>query len=601
METIICGRLTNNELGDRIFYGTTLDDGTEIERFVLAEFFANSKKYVILCDSLFPIASSKLSAFVCSEGRIPDFYLTPVTEYEDLKAASGVIKALNCNNNYNKSEEGPCQDVNSSLFFVDEETLSNKTRLNNYILNTMRKHPAFTVLEKDLICSVMVEIVADDRMMYSELKDYWKGVYDRLQRLSDEECLCILEIFDEKVSAIADYIASNSIAKRVKEYVGEEVQYIIHFSNSEILLKHSNAKHFFNVKKMLIDLQYSTFIAHRDDKEKYKAFLNEWPPARIARFLSGSESKKDKNGIFGQEDACRMAAFVLYNHLLRISDDKLKEVEKENYLFLGPTGCGKTQLFKRLSKISPVPILFVDGASLVEEGYQGVSKDSVLTTLVGHYTKGRLERSILVVDEADKLFTPSYDGKGRDVHKQIQHSLLKLLENSRVILQTKTILDTSNITVVMLGAFEGLEGLIERRTHSKCGFLSSQEESMKCRYEELREGLVKYGATPEIMGRISCIVNMTKLSKDALKQIALDIIISDLEMMYATDEANIVFHKESILAELDNITILGGARGIKGILFPIIAKKMVHLIGAKNNPATVEITGKDIHEELFGS
>ena len=153
----------------------------------------------------------------------------------------------------------------------------------------------------------------------------------------------------------------------------------------------------------------------------------------------------------------------------------------------------------------------------------------------------------------------------------------------------------------MLGAFEGLEGLIERRTHSKCGFLSSQEESMKCRYEELREGLVKYGATPEIMGRISCIVNMTKLSKDALKQIALDIIISDLEMMYATDEANIVFHKESILAELDNITILGGARGIKGILFPIIAKKMVHLIGAKNNPATVEITGKDIHEELFGS
>lgn len=267
---------------------------------------------------------------------------------------------------------------------------------------------------------------------------------------------------------------------------------------------------------------------------------------------------------------------------------------------MGPTGCGKTALFKRLSKISPVPIILVDGASLVEVGYQGVSKDDVLTTLVANYGKRRLEGSILVIDEADKLFSPSYDSKGRDVHRNIQNSLLKLLEDSKVILQSKEILDTSRITVVLLGAFEGLDELLERQVHAKCGFLNSQEEIKKSRYEELREGLKKYGATSEMVGRISYIVEMEKMSRDALKEIAIQKTILELEMMYASDGINLEFNTDEILSELDNINIRGGGRGVKPILFPVVTRKIIHLIG-KENSKTVEITGLDIHEELFGS
>lgn len=601
-KTILHGRLTNNEFGDRIFEGTTRDGREKIERFVLAEFFANSKKYIVLCDSLFPSYNDKLGAFVSTDGN-KAIYLTPVTEYDDLKIAASVISTLGCNNNYKNSLPNAVEEsynsVDTNLFFIDEDTISNRIRLKNYILKTMKKHPAFTELEKELISSVMVEIISDDGIVFSELKEYWKGVYNKLQNLSDEDSLSIIDYKEERISAIADYVESNSISDRVREYVGAEVHYILTIRNSEIV-KLSNAQSLFNIKRILIDLKYSAFAPSPDGNIKYKAFLKEWPPSRIASFLNGSEPTKDKNGIFGQDDACNQAASILYNHVKRISDDKLKDIEKDNFLFIGPTGSGKTGLMKRLSKLSPTPVIFIDGASLVEEGFRGLTKNDVLTSLITQYGKSRLERSILVLDEVDKLFTPSFDSTGTDIHKQIQHSFLKLLENSKVILQSKAILDTSNITIVLLGAFEGLEGLIEKRTHGKCGFLNSQEEIKKCRYEELRLGLKKYGATSEILGRISCITRMRRLSKDTLKKIAVNKTMLELEKMYATDGVMFKYDADELLNELDSINLYGGARGVKTILLPVVTRKTINVIG-KNCSKTVEITGQDIHKELYDS
>ena len=599
--TIVCGKLKNNELGERIFSGVSLCDGTQTELFVLAEFVCNDKKYVVLCDSLFPTDTSKVGAYTITDGRNSDCYLTPVGEYDDLKVATAVINAIckrSDNMNSSSANEEARQDIEPVLFFIDEDTVSNKIRARHYILKTMRKYQTYSELERELISSVVSNIIFDDGML-SDVKAYWKRVFDTIQRFSDESCLTMLNLEEEEIPFVSEYVDSNSISERVKDYIGNEVYYTLTLPNSQILKQGNVAKYLLSVKALLIELKYSTLIARPDDKMHYKTFLEEWPPSRIISFLDGSESGKDKNGIFDQKEACDAAAFLLHSHIKRISSDEFKMIEKENYMFIGPTGSGKTALFKRLSKISPAPILFADGASLVEVGYQGVSKDDLLTALVASYGKRRLERSILVIDEADKIFTPSYDGKGRDVHRNVQNSLLKLFEDSKVILQSKEILDTSRMTIVLLGAFEGIE-MLEKQTNSKLGFLSESKEMEKSRYEKIREALTRYGAIPEIVGRVTYLVEMSKLSKDVLKQIALKQTFRELESMYAADGITIMFRTDEILTELDTISIIGGARGIKSILFPVVAKKLVTTIG-KSNPTNVEITGQDIHEELFGS
>ena len=117
IESIVCGKLKNNELGERIFSGVSLCDGTQTELFVLAEFVCNDKKYVVLCDSLSPTDTSKVGAYTITDGRNSDCYLTPVGEYDDLKVATGVINAIckrdNSSDNMNGStgNEDAHQDI----------------------------------------------------------------------------------------------------------------------------------------------------------------------------------------------------------------------------------------------------------------------------------------------------------------------------------------------------------------------------------------------------------------------------------------------------------------------------------------------------------
>jgi ATP-dependent Clp protease ATP-binding subunit ClpB len=304
------------------------------------------------------------------------------------------------------------------------------------------------------------------------------------------------------------------------------------------------------------------------DENLIADIVSRWTHIEVSRLLSAERQKLLKledalrGRVKGQDEALKTVSSAILRAKARIQDEHRPMA---SFLFLGPTGVGKTEVAKALAQQlfdDESKIVRIDMSEYMEKhsvsrligappGYIGYEEGGQLTEAVR-----RKPYSIVLLDEIEKA------------HPDVFNILLQILDDGRITDNQGVTVNFTNTLIIMtsnLGSHYAFESdLIAREEH----YLQEVKRTFK----------------PEFVNRIDEIVVYNALTKDALSQIA-DKFIGELRQRLAQQAIGLdisLSAKQKIVAEGSDPEY--GARPMKRYIQRYLETEIARLILSIPNP-----------------
>ena len=400
--------------------------------------------------------------------------------------------------------------------------------------------------------------------------------------MSDSTCLFDSYVFGFPIPLSEGKSNIKQIKKEVNELIKDsENCKLLHVINKDdtlnkvFLLMNNNVKVSVDVTDYyeLFQLIYGQTIdlidavSYIKDEEKKK---EEEETVKTPNYLYSDDIFNEvSKTVICQDDQIREVATAIAKNS-RLTSPSLKST----ILLCGPTGVGKTEIFRVIQEKNMVPVTIEDSTEYTASGYKGKDVIEMLSHLIDK-ANGDIEkaqRGIIVLDEVDKKVSSSGD---HDIYTSaVIDSLLKMMEGHiysvPVSKNIEVPFDTSLLTFVFLGAFSGIEEHSTKK--APMGFVTKEalEESKKITNLYNDDTLKKYGLKPEFIGRCDSIIVMNNLdvedfiriikTSDKSQLLLYKYLLKDIGIDFIYDEKTI----EAIALKAKELGL--GARSIKKIV-----------------------------------
>ncbi len=341
-------------------------------------------------------------------------------------------------------------------------------------------------------------------------------------------------------------------------------------------------------EKLAEKAEQSTLLRDKVNEEEIAKVVGKWTGIPVAKIMEGEREKllhlEDilHENVIGQDEAVEKVTEAIIRSRAGIADPNRPI---GSFLFLGPTGVGKTQLAKALAKT-----LFDDSNNMVRidmseymekysvsrligapPGYVGYEEGGQLTEAVR-----RCPYSVVLFDEVEKA------------HPDVFNILLQVLDDGRITDSQGRTVDFKNTIIILtsnLGSPYILDGIEEN------GEISSQAKKQV-------EDLLKQSFRPEFLNRLDEIIFYKPLTKDNIKGI-IDLQINELQERLNQKQITLSLTENAKQYIIDNAyDPIYGARPLKRF----IQSKVETMIGKKiiadeimpDSTVTLDSDGNDL-------
>ncbi|MBO4572147.1 MAG: ATP-dependent chaperone ClpB [Clostridia bacterium] len=316
------------------------------------------------------------------------------------------------------------------------------------------------------------------------------------------------------------------------------------------------------------ELGDDSLITDRVNEEEIAKIVAKWTKIPVSKLLEGEREKLLRltdvlhERVIGQDEAVRLVSEAIIRSRAGIADP---DKPIGSFMFLGPTGVGKTELAKTIARTlfdDEKNMIRIDMSEYMEKfsvsrligappGYVGYDEGGELTEAVR-----RKPYSVVLFDEIEKA------------HKDVFNILLQVLDDGRLTDSQGRTVDFKN-TIIIMTSNIGSEFLLGGAVNGEI----SEEAKAKI------DGLLKMNFRPEFLNRLSSIVYFKPLTDKEIGKIVDLMLVSFKARLFAKHiELNVTDNAKSYIASRGYDQSFGARplkRFIESEIETAIAKKMI--------------------------